>query len=93
LNFCDINWFLDVLFCCFFRLEAIEKIEDSFSCLKVVEFEGNFIRLSLRTFIPGLESILSLQKMEDLTEKPSEQNHELLLELADGTMELKKVEV
>lgn len=31
--------------------------------------------------------------MEDLIEKPLEQNHELLLELGDGTMELKKVEV
>lgn len=84
---------LQDLDCKFRKLEAVEKIEDSISCFKVVEYEGNCIKLSLRTYIPDIESIMSLQKMEDHIEKPSEKNHELLLELSDMTMELKKVEI
>ncbi|KAJ8530759.1 hypothetical protein K7X08_023640 [Anisodus acutangulus] len=76
----------------FNRFEAIEKIEDAFSGLKIVEFEGNRIRLSLRTFIPNFENLLHDQKIVDVGEPP-EQNHELLVELMDGTMELKHVEI
>ncbi|XP_060180610.1 uncharacterized protein LOC132610324 isoform X1 [Lycium barbarum] len=76
----------------FNRFEAIEKIEDAFSGLKIVEFEGNRIRLSLRTFIPNFENLLHDQKIVDDGEPP-EQNHELLLELMEGTMELKHVEI
>ncbi|CAN4120827.1 unnamed protein product [Withania somnifera] len=72
-------------------LEAIEKIEDAFSGLKIVEFEGNHIRLSLRTFIPNLENLLQNQTID--AAEPPEQNHELLIELMDGTMELKHVEI
>lgn len=82
-----------MLFLLLSRLEAVEKIEDSISCFKVVEYEGNCIKLSLKAFIPDIESIMPLQKIEGHIEKPSEKNHELLLELSDGTMELKKVEV
>ncbi|WMV48314.1 hypothetical protein MTR67_041699 [Solanum verrucosum] len=74
----------------FNRFEAIEKIEDAFSGLKIVEFEGNRIRLSLRTFIPNLENLLHNQTID--VAEPPEQNHELLIELMDGTMELKHVE-
>ncbi|KAL3506441.1 hypothetical protein ACH5RR_031823 [Cinchona calisaya] len=74
------------------RFEVVEKIEDAFSGLKVVEFEGNSIRLSLRTYMPNMESISFLQKVEDLIE-PLEQNHELLLELVDGTMDLRNAEI
>lgn len=76
----------------FRKLEAVEKIEDSISCFKIVEYEGNCIKLSLKTFIPDIESIMPLQKLGHI-EKSSEKNHELLLELSDGTMELKKVEI
>ncbi|XP_055813911.1 uncharacterized protein LOC129883287 [Solanum dulcamara] len=75
----------------FHRFEAIEKIEDAFSGLKIVEFEGNRIRLSLRTFIPNLENLLHNQTID--VAEPREQNHELLVELMDGTMELKHVEI
>ncbi|XP_049406822.1 uncharacterized protein LOC125870429 [Solanum stenotomum] len=75
----------------FNRFEAIEKIEDAFSGLKIVEFEGNRIRLSLRTFIPNLENLLHNQIID--VAEPPEQNHELLIELMDGTMELKHVEI
>ncbi|KAH0635069.1 hypothetical protein KY284_037855 [Solanum tuberosum] len=75
----------------FNRFEAIEKIEDAFSGLKIVEFEGNRIRLSLRTFIPNLENLLHNQTID--VAEPPEQNHELLIELMDGTMELKHVEI
>ncbi|MCD7464554.1 hypothetical protein HAX54_052980 [Datura stramonium] len=75
----------------FNRFEAIGKIEDAISGLKIVEFEGNHIRLSLRTFIPNLESLLHNQTID--VAEPPEQNHELLIELMDGTLELKHVEI
>lgn len=73
------------------RFEAIEKTEDAFSGLKIIEFEGNRIRLSLRTFIPNLENLLHNHTIE--VAEPPEQIHELLIELMDGTMELKHVEI
>ncbi|BFG15433.1 hypothetical protein CerSpe_017070 [Prunus speciosa] len=59
--------------------------------LKVIAFEGNCVRLSLRTYIPKLEDLFSPKKVGDATE-PSEVNHELLIELL-GTMGLKNVEI
>ncbi|KAM3357056.1 hypothetical protein P3S68_023770 [Capsicum galapagoense] len=75
----------------FNRFEAIEQIEDAFSGLKIVEFEGNHVRLSLRTFIPNLENLPHNHTID--VAEPPEQNHELLIELMDGTMELKHVEI
>ncbi|OIT05995.1 PREDICTED: uncharacterized protein LOC109207482 [Nicotiana attenuata] len=74
------------------RLEAMEEFEDACSGLKIVEFEGNCIRLSLRTSIPNLESLLHNQNIVDVVETP-EKNHELLIELMDGTKELKHAEI
>lgn len=76
----------------FKRLDALEKIDDAFSGIRVVEFEGNNIRLSLRTYVPSLDIIPSMQSTQDISEV-SEQNHELLIELIDGTMEIKNVEI
>ncbi|XP_073024647.1 uncharacterized protein [Primulina eburnea] len=73
------------------RFEAVEKIEDTLTGLRVVEFEGNRIRLSLRTHIPNLDSVLHQQKIEGVIEP--ELNHELIIETIDGTFELKNVEV
>ncbi|XP_057487414.1 uncharacterized protein LOC130773497 [Actinidia eriantha] len=73
------------------RFEAIEKIEDALTGLKVIECEGNYIRLSLRT-CPNSESLFSQHKIEDITE-PLELNHELLIEVVEGTLELKGVEI
>ncbi|GAB4851884.1 hypothetical protein Ancab_031283 [Ancistrocladus abbreviatus] len=76
----------------FKRLEAIEKIEEAFTGLKVIEFEGNFIRLLLRTYIPNIEGFICPQKPEDIIEA-SEMNHELLVEVMDGSLELKNTEI
>ncbi|XP_047322355.1 uncharacterized protein LOC124926210 [Impatiens glandulifera] len=83
---------LQDLECMFVRFEAIEKIEDLLSGVKVIEYEGNSMRLSLKTHIPNLESLLCRKQLKDLSE-PSEHNHELLIEVVDGTMELKNVEI
>jgi len=75
-----------------FRFDAIEQIEDALTGLKVIVFTENCIRLSLRTYIPKLEGLLYQHTIEDIIE-PSEINHELLIEVREGTMELKSVEV
>ncbi|XP_050372242.1 uncharacterized protein LOC126790140 [Argentina anserina] len=69
-------------------LDATEQFEDAFSGLKVISFEDNCIRLSLRTYIPKSRG-LSQQRNEDYTSV----NHELLIELVEGTMDLRKVEI
>ncbi|KAK4404037.1 hypothetical protein Sango_0772300, partial [Sesamum angolense] len=76
----------------FRRFEAVEKIEDAFTGVKVIEIEGNNIRLSLKTYIPYLESVLRQQDIESVIE-PLEMNHELIVETMDGTWELKNVEI
>ncbi|KAF7116194.1 hypothetical protein RHSIM_RhsimUnG0035600 [Rhododendron simsii] len=82
---------LQDLDCTLKRYEAVEKIEDALTGLKVMEFDGNRIRLTLRTYIPTSESLLSQHKIEDITE-PLECNHELVIEILEGTLELKSVE-
>ncbi|KAK1592341.1 hypothetical protein Q3G72_023323 [Acer saccharum] len=76
----------------FKRFEAAEQIEDLLTGLKVIEVDGNCFRLSLQTYIPKLEGLLFQQRMEDVNE-PSEVNHELLIEIVNGSMELKNVEI
>nr|GEW16638.1 hypothetical protein [Tanacetum cinerariifolium] len=63
----------------FRRCEGVLKIEDALTGLEVIEYEGNQIRLSLRTYIPD-------------TDLP-DQNHELAIELLDGTLELRNAEI
>lgn len=70
----------------------MEKVEDSLSGFKVRKFEGNRIKMSLRTYVPISESLLSQLKAEDIAE-PLEHNHELVVEVLEGTLELKSVEV
>ncbi|XP_039013575.1 uncharacterized protein LOC120143280 isoform X2 [Hibiscus syriacus] len=75
------------------RLDALEQIENALTGLKVIGFDGNFIRLSLQTYIPKVEGVLWQIMIEDIDE-PSEITHELLLEIIDdGTMEVKNVEM
>ncbi|GMH08040.1 hypothetical protein Nepgr_009880 [Nepenthes gracilis] len=76
----------------FKRFEAIAKIEEAFTGLKVIEFEGNCLKLLLRTYIPNVEGLMCHQQLEDVVE-PSELNHEILVEVMDGTLELKNVEI
>lgn len=75
-----------------FRFDALEQIGDVLTGLKVIAFTENCIRLSLRTYIPKLEGLLYQHTTEDIIE-PSEMNHELLIGVREGTMELKSVEV
>lgn len=77
---------------CFVRFEAVEKIEEAFTGLKVIEIEGNNIRLSLKTYIPYLETVMRKQDIENIIE-PLEMNHELIIETVDTTWELKNAEV
>ncbi|BBG93383.1 hypothetical protein Prudu_001376 [Prunus dulcis] len=74
------------------KLDNTEQIGDAVTGLKVIAFEGNCVRLSLRTYIPKLEDLFSPKKVGDATE-PSEVNHELLIELLEGTMGLRNVEI
>ncbi|KAK6138578.1 hypothetical protein DH2020_027679 [Rehmannia glutinosa] len=76
----------------FKRFEVVEKIEDALTGLRVIEVEGNNIRLSLKTYIPYLETVLRQQDIENVIE-PLEMNHELMIETLDGTWELKNVEI
>ncbi|KAL8162909.1 hypothetical protein V2J09_014398 [Rumex salicifolius] len=76
---------------CMNQYEAIEKIEELFSGMKVIEFEGNNIRLSLKTYIPYAESLMHHQKLRDTVET-SELNHELRIEVKIGSMELKNAD-
>ncbi|KAJ0235768.1 Reverse transcriptase-like protein [Hirschfeldia incana] len=70
------------------RLDAAEQVEDAFTGLKVLEFDGNFIRLQLRTCIPNIDGLLGQH-----TDGLSELIHELLIHLKDKTTEITKVEM
>jgi len=74
-----------------FRFEVVEQIEDALTGLKVLAFDENCIRLSLQTYMPSSEGIsYQLSVQEDAVD---ELNHELLIEVFEGTMKLKNVQV
>lgn len=54
--------------------------------------DENCIRLSLQTYLPKLQGFISQQKVEGVNE-PYELNHELLIEVLEGSMDMKNVEV
>ncbi|XP_027921220.1 uncharacterized protein LOC114179176 [Vigna unguiculata] len=71
--------------------EVVEQIEDALTGLKVLAFDENCIRLSLQTYMPSSEGIsYQLSVQEDAVD---ELNHELLIEVFEGTMKLKNVQV
>ncbi|KAK7317156.1 hypothetical protein RJT34_01144 [Clitoria ternatea] len=72
--------------------DVVEQIEDAFLGLKVLEFDGNCIRLSLQTYMPKFDNISYLQRLEE-TIDAAKLNHELLIEIFEGTMKLKNVQV
>ncbi|GAB2233000.1 hypothetical protein Droror1_Dr00002213 [Drosera rotundifolia] len=72
----------------FRRLKAVEKIEDIFSGMKVIEFEGQTIRLSLTTCIPEIQCSAGHHPVL-VDSKSSEVIHELLIEIKEETLELK----
>ncbi|KAK7379684.1 hypothetical protein VNO78_34373 [Psophocarpus tetragonolobus] len=74
--------------------EVLEQIEDSFTNLKVLAFDEHCIRLSLQTYMPTLEGISYLPRLEaTIGIDAVELNHELLIEVFEGTMKLKNVQV
>jgi len=75
-----------------FRFEVVEQIEDAFTGLKVLAFDENCIRLSLKTYMPTFEGISYLPRIE-ATVDAAELNYELLIEVFEGTMRLKNVQV
>jgi len=60
--------------------------------LKVIGIDENCIKLSLQTYMPMVEGISCLQRVED-TMDASVLNHELLIEVLEGTMTLKDIQV
>ncbi|RDX70052.1 hypothetical protein CR513_50744, partial [Mucuna pruriens] len=68
------------------------EIEDAFTGLKVLALDENCIRLSLQTYMPTFEGISYLPRVEDTTDV-AELNHELSIEVFEGTMKLKNVQV
>ncbi|KAL9252632.1 hypothetical protein AKJ16_DCAP07064 [Drosera capensis] len=76
----------------FRRLKAVEKIEAIFSGMKVIEFEGQTIRLSLTTCIPEIQCSAGHHVLVD-SSKSSEVIHELLIEIKEGTLELKNAAI
>ncbi|KAK4266631.1 hypothetical protein QN277_027522 [Acacia crassicarpa] len=59
--------------------DVVEQIEDALMGLKVHAFDDNCIRLSLQTHMPNIDAAVV--------------NHELLIEVLEGTMKLKNVQV
>ncbi|MED6196893.1 hypothetical protein PIB30_051596 [Stylosanthes scabra] len=83
---------LEDLQCKFKWFDAFNQIEDALTGLKVLAFEDNCLRLSLRTYMPKLEGLSCLSRVQD-TIDVSELNHELLIEVYEGTLKLKNVQV
>jgi hypothetical protein len=75
-----------------FRFDTIDQVDDALTGLKVLAFDENCIRLSLHTYMPTAEGIACLQRVED-TNDASVLNHELLIEVFEGTMKLKDIQV
>ncbi|XP_050219542.1 uncharacterized protein LOC126669938 [Mercurialis annua] len=75
----------------FKMVDAVEQIEEAFSGLKVIEFDGSYIRLSLQTYLPKFEDLMCQHKIEDA--EPSEVIHEFLIEVVSESMELRNVEM
>lgn len=74
---CKVQWF-----------DAFDQIEDALTGLKVLAFDENCIRLSMRTYMPKLEGLSYLERVEDISDV-AELNHELLIEVFEGTIKLK----
>jgi hypothetical protein len=63
------------------------------SAVKVLEVRDNCTRLFLTGPIFTSDGVLMGQKLDLSIEKPIHSDHELLIEFAEGNMELKKMEV
>ncbi|XP_072963972.1 uncharacterized protein [Typha angustifolia] len=73
-------------------VEAIAQVENMLSGVNVIGFEGNCIRLLLKTPVCTTDGLLLGHKLNFAIE-PFATDHELLVEVIDKTMELKSVEI
>ncbi|KAI4310771.1 hypothetical protein MLD38_035722 [Melastoma candidum] len=70
------------------KCDAIEKIEDALSDVKIVDIYGNSIRLSLSTYMPKFwGSIVNAEDIADTLKV----DHEILIEFGDGNVGLSSV--
>ncbi|KAM0935873.1 hypothetical protein DsansV1_C27g0197451 [Dioscorea sansibarensis] len=74
------------------RVEAIGQIEELLSGVRVIDFEGNHIKLLLKTPIPSIDSF-PLQYNSACSMEPSVVDHELMIEVSEKTMEPMNLEI
>ncbi|KAK4762052.1 hypothetical protein SAY87_029936 [Trapa incisa] len=74
----------------FKRYVIVEEIEDALSCMKVLEFDQNSIRFSLRTYIPKFED---RQQKVEIACGTSQVDHELIIEVVDEKLQLQSAEI
>lgn len=73
-------------------MEAIGQIEELLSDVRVIDFEGNHIRLLLKTPIPSIDSF-PLQYNSACSTEPSVVDHELMIEVSEKTIAPMNLEV
>ncbi|XP_042466074.1 uncharacterized protein LOC122048590 [Zingiber officinale] len=73
------------------RFEADGQLEAMFSGLRVIDIQGCYVRLSLKTYIPNIDTILLRHKV-DFVEPPMSE-HEMLVEFSERNMDIKSIEV
>ncbi|KAG6525482.1 hypothetical protein ZIOFF_015438 [Zingiber officinale] len=71
--------------------EADGQLEAMFSGLRVIDIQGCYVRLSLKTYIPNIDTILLRHKV-DFVEPPMSE-HEMLVEFSERNMDIKSIEV
>ncbi|XP_039125663.1 uncharacterized protein LOC120261746 isoform X2 [Dioscorea cayenensis subsp. rotundata] len=74
------------------RVEAIGQIEELLSDVRVIDFEGNHIRLLLKTPIPSIDSF-PLQYNSACSTEPSVVDHELMIEVSEKTIAPMNLEI
>lgn len=74
-------------------VDTLAEASSLLSDVKVLEVKDNVIRLFLTGPIFTSDGLLMGQKLDLSLEKPVNSDHELLIEFAEGNMELKKMEV
>ncbi|KAG9445820.1 hypothetical protein H6P81_011948 [Aristolochia fimbriata] len=74
------------------RVKLLKQIEDIISAVEVIEFDGNCIRLSVKTFVSKSESRLN-QHWQEFLNAQSVVEHEILIELTDGTLHFQNVKI
>ncbi|XP_042458345.1 uncharacterized protein LOC122042352 isoform X1 [Zingiber officinale] len=73
------------------RFEADGQLEAMFSGLRVIDIQGCYVRLSLKTYIPNIDTILLRHKV-DFVEPPMSE-HEMLVEFSERNMDIKSIEI